>query len=601
MLENGKIELLAPAGNPTNLKAAVEAGADAVYMGSGWNARLRAKNFTKEELFKAISYCHQNNVKAYITLNTLIFEEELQGVANYIAEIYSHGADAVIVQDIGVARIAKETGKDMQIHASTQMSVHNSKTAKMLKNFGFSRAVLARELNVDQVKRIRENSGLEVEVFVHGALCYSYSGKCLWSFYQTGRSGNRGVCAQLCRFPWKVHCRGQSDNLELKGYLTSTKDLNLLDKIPEIQKAGIDCVKIEGRLKDSKYVRDVVGKYRAKIDGKEPKWIASTPRGYTGGYLFEDARINKLINPASQRFSGEKIGKVISVSNTGATVQLFSTLRMGDSIRISSSGKAIEVFRIYERGKEVKESSDKCILKIKTLRKGDIVFKVEREETDEAYLAKVKSATVRKAVLYKIKHSNLDLETRSLFFMNSRQKIAEAREGQLCVLSWEDADSESLKEITRRKATACVDTPRIIFDEEMPAVENKMKELAESDSSFMVSELSLLSGYPSYVSHYANVTNTLAANEWISFGKGNVKGIISSVEVPCERAKNLGMMCYNGNRLELAISENNWYKEFGISGECELVDPRGNHFPIKTRNGKTVIMQPLKKKKQERR
>ena len=399
------VELLAPAGNPTTLKAAVEAGADAVYMGSNlWNARLRARNFTNKELGKAIGYCHKNNAKAYITLNTIVFEEELPGMAEQVRFVYESGADAIIVQDLAVARMARETGNDMEIHASTQLSTHNSKTAAMLKKLGFSRTVLARELSLEQVKKIKENSGIGVEVFCHGALCYSYSGKCLWSFYQTGRSGNRGACAQLCRFPWKALC---DHKLIEKGYLTSTKDLNLLEKIPEIAISDIDCIKIEGRLKDASYVNEVVSAYRAAIDGKELKSIKPTLRGYTTGYLFGEVRKEKLTNPKSQQYSGIKIGEVTKIYRDGAVVKLSGKLKIGDLVRSTSSGKHLEIFRIFMDGKEVKESHTECMLKIKTLKRGDVLFKVEKAKVDEEFLKGAKADAKKEGKIFRTEQKGL--------------------------------------------------------------------------------------------------------------------------------------------------------------------------------------------------
>jgi len=601
--KNGsKMELLAPVGNITSLKAAVESGADAVYMGSsaGWNARARAKNFTNEEMGSAISYCHKNNVKAYITLNTIIFEEELGGVADYVKFIYEHGADAIIVQDLAVAKIARETcvGRDMQLHASTQMSVHNSKTAKILGDLGFSRVILARELSLEQVKKIKENSGLETEVFCHGALCYSYSGKCLWSYYQTKRSGNRGACSQLCRFPWRMQSKGKGVG---KGYLTSTKDLNLLDKIQDIAASGaINGLKIEGRLKDSRYIREVVSAYRAVLDGKDTNPIKPTLRGSTTGYLFGEARKENLTNPKSQQYAGEKIGRVLRVNEHGAIVSLRGTLKVGDMIRSTSSGRHIEVFRIYIEGKEVPESNTACLLKINTLKKGDMIFKVQRAELDEAYLKNFNPEHARKGKLFSYKSQRLDFsKVPKLFFPEDKIQILQTHPESACVIPWEYAGEKTFDEVKKAGGKIIVDTPRVIFDEEMPDVEKKIKEMKDSCEAFLVSEPSLISSHSTIISHYANVSNTLAAREWMNLG--NVQGIISSIEVPYEKAKELGFLYYTGKNIELVISENNLFKELGLSKEesegCELIDPRRNRFPVKIVDGRTVIMSPIKKDK----
>jgi len=593
------IELLAPAGSPTALKAAVEAGADAVYMGSNvWNARLRAKNFTNEELAKAIAYCHKSNVKAYVTINTILSEPELPGMAEYVKFVYEKGADAVIVQDLAVARMARETGKDMGLHASTQMSVHNSKTAGMLKKLGFGRLVLARELSLEQVKRIKDNAGIPVEVFCHGALCYSYSGKCLWSYYQTGRSGNRGACAQLCRFPWKVLCNGK---LFQKGYLTSTKDLNILDRMQEVAISGVDCIKIEGRLKDAKYVREVVAGYRAAIDGKEPKPIRPTLRGYTSGYLFGEARREKLTNPKSQQYAGEKIGEVTKVWRDGAVVKLSGRLKVGDLIRSTGSGKHLEVFRMFDlSNKEIKESKTECMLKIKTLKRGEVIFKVEKAEVDEEFLKSVKPEKAREGKLFAYSAQKLSFgRAPNLFFPNNRDDIGRVPAGAACVVDWGDANERTFGAIKKAGGNIVVDTPRVVFDEEMPAVEKKMQEVKDSAEAFMVSEMSLVSGHPTVISHYANVSNTLSAKTWMGFG--NVTGVLSSIEVPQDKAKEIGLMPFTGKSVEMVVSENDLFRELGISpkdaGNCMLVDPRGNHFPVRLKGGRTVIMNPVGKSK----
>ncbi|VVB66302.1 Peptidase family U32 [Candidatus Gugararchaeum adminiculabundum] len=602
------LELLAPAGSPAALKAAVEAGADSVYLGSAWNARMRARNFTKEELASALAYCRKEKVKSYITLNTLIFEQELAGVADHIKFIYENGADSLIIQDLGVAAIAREIAPNLKLHASTQMSVHNSKTAEKLKKIGFKRIVLARELSLEQAAKIKENSGIEIESFCHGALCYSYSGKCLLSYYQTGRSGNRGACAQLCRLPWKLFCKGKQIP-EINGHLTSTKDLNTLEKIPEIAKAGIDCVKIEGRLRDAAYLRTIVKAYRRAIDTSQITDLSKfTSRSYTGGYLFGAARKSRLTSPAAPSFSGTKIGEVIETSRKGAEVRLTAALAVGDSIRASSSNKIIEIFRIYKNEKEVPVGTGNCILKIKSFRRGDTLFKVERAEIEDDFLKRIKPSRIRSALPFKPKEkivfpitNSASKETRFIFPEHPRE-ISSLSSGSFCVINWEDATEESLAAAKEKGVKLIIETPRIIFDEELPGVEARMKELEQSEGSasspfaFSVSDPSLASNYPTIVSTYANVCNTLAANEWRNFG--NIQGVIASIEVPKKVSPELGFIPFAGKSVELMISENNLFKELNIPESqmdgCELVDPNGNHFPFRLRNGRTVILSPKK-------
>ncbi|MFH1285144.1 MAG: peptidase U32 family protein [Candidatus Micrarchaeota archaeon] len=585
-----KPELLAPAGNAGVLKAVVEAGADAVYLGTNtWNARLRARNFTREEIVRALAYCRKEGVHAYVTLNTLTFERELSGIAEFVKSIYEYGADALIVQDLGVAKIARDVAPDLALHASTQMSTHNSKSAGILKKLGFSRIILARELSLEQVKKIKENTGVETEVFCHGALCYSYSGKCLISFVQTGRSGNRGACAQLCRLPWKLICDGREMK---KGYLTSTRDLNLLLKIPEIADSGIDALKIEGRLKSAGYMGKLVKAYRRMLDGDGVTDLSRlSGRGYTEGYLFGAARKEKLTNSEGSAFTGVKIGEVRGVSKEGARLKLFAPLSIGDSIRSSGSGKMLEVFRLYVNGKEVKSAQDICELKIKTLKKGEMVYKVEREaETeDESFLKRVKDRQIRCGHVFSFKSEPLSFAPLpELAFAENAEEAEGVAMGSAAVVSIDEVSDELAKEMKRRGVKLIPELPRVVFDEEMGALEKKMKEVEEfKPLAFMSHELSLVSDYPTVIGAYANVSNTLAAREWMKLG--NVTGIIASIEVPKSEALALGFAVDSQKKLELMISENDLQRELECKGNCELVDPRGKHFKIKRKFGRTVI------------
>ncbi len=585
------LELLAPAGSPASLRAAVEAGADAVYMGAFWNARMRGRNFSQDELAKAIAYCRKEGVKSCITLNILAQEEELRKIKNYVKEIYEFGADAFIVQDLGVARIVQEVATEAELHASTQMSLHNSKTAKILKGLGFERAVLARELSAEQAKKIKENSGMGVEVFAHGALCYSYSGKCLFSFVQSKRSANRGACAQMCRLPFKLFCNGKQVK---EGYLTSTKDLNLAGKIPEIKKAGIDCIKIEGRLKGAEYVGSVVKAYRKAIDtGENVDLSKFTSRGYTGGYLFSDAGRNGLLNPKRSEFAGKRVGKVVKTTKAGAIVKLSSKLRIGDSVRSSGSGKVMKIHRMYENGKEVRESSRECVLKIKSLSKGNSLNKVAQAKFEDEFLGKVGEEKIRESREWEIEGNFFNYSpVPKLVYMDRGWKDFSVPKGSLFVVPWERAE-EGIAKSGGTAGGFAIRTPRVIFDEEMESVEKKMKELADAGPyAFMVSELCLAEKYPIIVSQYANVSNTLSASAW---GKlGDVKGIVAALEVSPSKAKKIGFIPFTGRQVELMISENDFFNEHNVpeGAECELVDPNGNRYPVIRRNGRTVVLSP---------
>ncbi len=259
-----KPELLSPVGDFECLKSAVQNGANSVYLGaSSFNARARATNFGNEELLEAIKYAKLRNVSVHLTLNTLIKNDEFENAVNLAVNAYNLGVDAIIVQDLGLATYLLENYPEIPLHASTQMTVHNLDGVKQLENFGFSRVVLSRELSLNEIKHIRENTSTELEVFIHGALCISYSGQCLLSSTIGGRSGNRGLCAQPCRLPYELI---ENEKILDKGYLMSPRDNCALEFLPELIKLGIDSFKIEGRMKTPYYVGVVTKIYRKYID-----------------------------------------------------------------------------------------------------------------------------------------------------------------------------------------------------------------------------------------------------------------------------------------------------------------------------------------------
>lgn len=289
------IEILAPAGDNETLKAAVYAGADAVYAGGErFGARAYAKNFGREELLSAIDFVHLHGRKLYLTVNTLVKEREFADLYEYLLPFYRQGVDAVIVQDAGVMSFVRSQFPGLAIHASTQMTITNVISAKYLEGFGVKRVVPARELSLSEVRKICENTGLEVECFVHGALCYCYSGQCLLSSMIGGRSGNRGQCAQPCRLPYQVGKHKPGDILSLK-------DLCTIEAVPDLIESGIVSFKIEGRMKQPEYVAAVTRMYRKYTDmylkegrkgyrvSKEDIRILESAyqrRGYCGGYYF---------------------------------------------------------------------------------------------------------------------------------------------------------------------------------------------------------------------------------------------------------------------------------------------------------------------------
>ena len=288
-MRNKDFELLAPAGNLEILKGVIESGADAVYVGgSMFGARAYANNFTEEELLEAIDFAHLRGVKVYLTVNTLIKNSEFSKLYDYLLVYYKRGIDAVIVQDLGVVKAIHEYFPSMEIHTSTQMTVTGADGVRFLSQFGVTRVVMAREVSLAEMKRIHEETGMELEAFVHGALCYSYSGQCLFSSILGGRSGNRGRCAQPCRLPYTVE--GKKDE-----YILSLKDMCGIKALDKLHDAGVYSLKIEGRMKQLEYACGVVKYYRSYIDSKKPVSDADYERikalgnrcGFTDRYYFD--------------------------------------------------------------------------------------------------------------------------------------------------------------------------------------------------------------------------------------------------------------------------------------------------------------------------
>ena len=288
-MRNKDFELLAPAGSLEILKGVIESGADAVYVGgSMFGARAYANNFTEEELLEAIDFAHLRGVKVYLTVNTLIKNSEFSKLYDYLLPYYKRGLDAVIVQDIGVVKAIHEYFPSMEIHTSTQMTVTGADGVRFLSQFGVTRVVMAREVSLAEMKCIHEETGMELEAFVHGALCYSYSGQCLFSSILGGRSGNRGRCAQPCRLPYTVE--GKKDE-----YILSLKDMCGIKALDKLHDAGVYSLKIEGRMKQLEYACGVVKYYRSYIDSKKPVSDADYDRikalgnrcGFTDRYYFD--------------------------------------------------------------------------------------------------------------------------------------------------------------------------------------------------------------------------------------------------------------------------------------------------------------------------
>ena len=368
------IELLSPAGDFECLVSAVQNGANAVYFGlDKFNARVNGRNFEDEELVKAIKYAKLRNVKTHLTLNILIKNKEFEEALKLVEFAYNSGIDAVIVQDLGLAKKIMELFPKLEVHSSTQMTIYNLDGVKEIEKLGYSRCVLARELSIEEIKNICKNTNIEIEVFIHGALCICYSGQCLMSSLIGGRSGNRGKCAGTCRLPYSLLKDGQEKE---KGYLLSSKDVCTLDILPELIEAGVKSFKIEGRMKSKEYVGIVTSIYRKYIDlaesnqeyvvdekDREMLMQIFNRGGFSTGYLKGKLGKNMMYTKRPNHI-GTLLGEVISYNpNKGhVKIKLCKELDLGDSIAIGDS--SCKISELMQKNNNIKMAKTNDIVTI---------------------------------------------------------------------------------------------------------------------------------------------------------------------------------------------------------------------------------------------
>lgn len=381
-----KVEILAPAGSYESLKAAISAGADAVYIGgTKFGARAYADNFTEEQLLQAIDYVHLHGRKIYLTVNTLLKNNELKNeLYDYLYPYYVHGLDAVIVQDIGVLQFIRKQFPDLPIHASTQMTITNALGASFLEELGVERVVPARELQLEEIKEISEKTNLEIECFVHGALCYCYSGQCLYSSLLGGRSGNRGQCAQPCRLPYKVNPDSK------QKYVLSLKDICTLESIPELIEAGIHSFKIEGRMKKPEYVALVTSMYRKYTDlyyekGKQQFIVLEEDKeqlmdlynrgGFHGGY-YHVRNGKEMVSISRPNHAGVPVLKIISQNGKKVSALSLRNIEKGDVIELEDEKDNFTFAQSVKKGEHVSFVT----LKKHVLLKGQIINRTRNEQ-----------------------------------------------------------------------------------------------------------------------------------------------------------------------------------------------------------------------------
>lgn len=392
------IELLAPAGSREALAAAIYSGANAIYLGGkAFGARQYAPNFSDDELAEAVRLAHLHFVRIYVTVNTLVDDSEIPDLIDYLKLLYTVGVDAIIVQDLGVAAIARRVVPDLPLHASTQMTIYNSAGVNALGNLGFKRVVLARELSLEAIKAICASTKLEIEVFVHGALCVCYSGQCLMSSLIGGRSGNRGRCAQPCRLPYKlVNEQGELllSPAEAGEFLLSPRDLNTLQIVPELIKAGVHSFKIEGRMKRAEYVAVVTDAYKRAVEtykaNPENYQVAQQDykdlaqifnRDFTTAYLLHKQGKN-MMSDRRPNNRGVYLGRVINSTGQEVIIRLEESLSVGDGLEfwVKIGGRiGVTVTKLSVRGEDVLTAERGAEVKIAVpsgIRNNDRVFKI---------------------------------------------------------------------------------------------------------------------------------------------------------------------------------------------------------------------------------
>lgn len=400
---NKKIELLAPVGSKESLYAAINNGADAVYLGGKlFNARQFASNFDSNELKEAVKFAHFNNVRVYVTVNILIRNSEVENILDYIKFLYEIDVDAIIVQDLGIASLVKKIFPDMDLHASTQMTIHNLYGAKFLEDMGFKRVVLARETPIEEIKKIKENTNIEIESFIHGALCVSYSGACLMSSLIGGRSGNRGTCAQPCRMKYSlVDLKKNSIKSFENSHLISTRDLNTLEHLDEIIESGVSSLKIEGRMKRPEYVATIVKSYKkalekgkSSIDENDKKDVEQIfNREFTKGITLGDFGKN-FISTHRPDNRGILLGKIVSSDKDYINLKLEEDLSIGDGIeyklsdgkyrgqKSKTSGKKGSIIKLKKPKFILEDSEVYRTSSVDLLERADISYKIDKKPID---------------------------------------------------------------------------------------------------------------------------------------------------------------------------------------------------------------------------
>ncbi|MBE6800405.1 MAG: U32 family peptidase [Ruminococcaceae bacterium] len=619
-------EILAPVGAQEQLKAAVRSGANAVYLGvDNFNARRNADNFTTENLKDAVKYCHLRDVRVFVTLNTLIFDKEIDELYKTVKAIAESGADAIIVQDFATVKAVKEICPDMPLHASTQMAVHNVAGAKLLEEMGFSRIVLARELSLNEMKMIREAINAELEVFVHGAHCMSTSGNCYLSAMLGERSGNRGLCAQGCRLNWT--------NTHGREYALSLKDMSYLDNIKDLMKIGIDSFKIEGRMKRPEYVAAAVSSLKKAMNNEyyDKLTLRSvfSRSGFTDGYLKNKRTVDmfgyrvkedvtsastvlkelensykdeirpnkasaKLIlkkdEPATLLFSS----KGASVTVKGEIPQEPRTSPLSEEIALRNLSKLGDTsFYLDSLGFENEDSLTLPASAINALRR-DAANLLEEELANKEY--KINAVTPN------IPHNITNLsKPKTRIRLESFSQYSDAFEkADLLILPLEEALS-NLEEIECLPVKIAVELPQLIYPEDEKETLKKLSAIKRTGIvrgvTGNIGGIAILkkAGFKVYGSHGLNITNSLSAKSYKDMG---LEDVTLSFELSEKGIKNICADCTKGiyiyGYLPIMLLRNCPQKSENGCGKCNgksvLTDRKGIEFPLLCQNKKYSVL-----------
>ncbi len=619
-------EILAPAGSLESLQAAVRCGANAVYLGGkAFNARRNASNFSDEELRAAVEYCHKRNVKVYLTLNTLVSDGEFSTAYDAIKSACDAGVDAFIVQDIGLAALVRRVCSSVALHASTQMSVQSIEGIRVLEELGFTRAVLPRELSEKEIAAISEQTDMELEYFVHGALCMCVSGQCLMSSVLGGRSGNRGLCAQPCRLPFGVNGKG-GNNLSLK-------DLSLVDELHRLEKAGICSFKIEGRMKRPEYVAAAVTACRNSLCGTKDEKIRASlqavfsrsgfTKGYFEGRLGRDMfgiRRKEDVEGASgvlsdlQKLYGKEnplIPVDFSLTFAPETPMLLTASASGKSVCVEGSIPQTAVNRAVT-GEELCDRLSKCGGTQFYADKVEVAFTeglfVSAGEMNalrrnaiaalEDEIAKNKKAEVSAYNTDRTPHISGERKLHARFF--DAAQIPEKLEGVSRVIIPLETDGETAERLCKSGIEVAAEIPSAVFSNADKYLENLIRLKSYGVSLAWVCNIDGISiarkaGLPFAGGFGMNIFNSMSLEEMQMLGASDC---LLSCEVSLAQAARLGgsiprgIMAYG--RIPLMLTRNCPVKNRLSCAECGkdsvLVDRMGVEFPVRCKNGCSYIL-----------